>query len=258
MFRWWQVLTGCVLAMFSCSVLSARSPSLSSLNFLTEDYPPYNYREGSKLTGIAVDLLLRASQVAGEPIKESSVLVLPWSNAYRSALVQDGTVVFSTTRTPSREHLFHWVGPISSTKIVVLASKSNRIDIHRPEDFSRYRIGVIQDDVGHQLMMELGVSPSKLHPHDDAQFLARQLKTGRIDLWAYEENVARWWLDKSGYNTSDFEALYILQQGELYYAFNKNVDITLVHKLQRAIDKLKSDPSRQGITEYQAILNKYR
>ncbi len=228
------------------------------MSYVTEEYPPYNYTENGELYGIAVDVLLKSSEISGDSISKSSILVLPWSSGYRSALIEKDKVVFSTTRTKLRENLFQWVGPISKTRIVVMAAKKRAIEITSPEQLIEYSIGVIRDDVGEQLLLELGVPRESMQERSDAEVLAKSLKKGRIDLWAYEENVARWWLDKFGYDQKEFEVVYVLQEGELYYAFNRNVDIVLINKLQRALNILKNNVTENGTTEYQKIVDKYR
>ncbi|MEZ8823722.1 substrate-binding periplasmic protein [Vibrio amylolyticus] len=232
--------------------------TLNTLSYYTEEYPPYNYTVDGEVTGIAVDLLLKASQVAESPVKAANIDVKPWARAYRYTLITDNAVLFSTTRTQLREHLFQWVGPISTTRIVVLAKKSSNIEINEPIDLFKYRTGVIRDDVGEQLMSELGVPVDSMQESSYAKTLAEQLHKGRIDLWAYEENVANWWISQVGYDTNEFEVIFVLQEAELYYAFNKDIDKYLIDKLQQAIDKVKTNNNDDGITQYDAIINQYR
>lgn len=253
----------CVVLRYTCLLLLILSQfgharALNDLSFYTEEYPPYNYSHDGKVTGIAVDLLLEASNVAQSPIEQDGIEVKPWARAYRYTLITEGTVLFSTTRTQLREHLFQWVGPISTTRIVVLAKKSSNIVIEEATDLIKYRTGVIRDDVGEQLMVELGVPRDSMQESSYAKTLAEQLHKGRIDLWAYEENVANWWISQEGYDTNEFETIFVLQEGELYYAFNKDIDNFLIDKLQQDIDKVKTNINDDGITQYDAIINKYR
>ncbi|WP_367989015.1 substrate-binding periplasmic protein [Vibrio sp. NTOU-M3] len=235
----------------------ALSAQLNELTFITEEYPPYNYVENGRTQGIAVDLLLEASEVAGTPLKREEILVQPWARGYRSTLVKNNTVLFSTTRTELREHLFQWVGPLSDTRIVVLAKKSLGAKIISPVDLAKFRIGVIRDDVGEQLLLELGVPRNSMVESSHAEILANQLYKGRTDLWAYEENVAKWWLSQAGYDLNQFEVVYVLQQGELYYAFNANISEEIVASLQNAINKLKHDINEDGTSQYESIVKKY-
>ncbi|MGY3686934.1 substrate-binding periplasmic protein [Vibrio coralliilyticus] len=231
---------------------------LNELQFLTEEYPPYNFTQDGETKGISIDLLIAAAKSEGIEIKKEDIKVQPWARAYRTTLIKPDAVLFSTTRTRLREHLFQWVGPLSETRIVVMAKKSRQISIENTIDFAQYRIGVIRDDVGEQLMLELGVPRDSMQENSVAETLAQQLAKGRIDLWAYEENVAKWWIKQIGYDTSDFEAVFVLREGELYYAFNLAVDEKLTEKLQRGIDEMKNTIGEAGMSKYQEIVDTYR
>ncbi|WP_284193251.1 substrate-binding periplasmic protein [Vibrio zhanjiangensis] len=237
---------------------SAGALELNELRFLTEEYPPYNYTQEGKKKGISIDVLIAAAKSQGVDISFDDIEVQPWARAYRTALSKPNVVLFSTTRTRLREHLFTWVGPLSRTRIVAMAKKSHAIKIHSALDFVQYRIGVIRDDVGEQLMLELGVPREAMQETSLPETLADQLAKERIDIWAYEENVSKWWLKNKGYNTDDFEPVFILSEADLYFAFNKKVDEKLVEQLQLGIDKLRETVGESGVSEYQKIVDRYR
>lgn len=249
-----------IYALIGFSFLSGslKALEINQLTYLTEQYPPYNYQHDGVVQGIAVDVLSAASQQLESPISLESIQVQPWPRAYRTALIKPNTVLFSTTRTKLREHIFQWVGPISSTRIVVLAKRSRKIQIAQTISLAQYRIGVIRDDVGEQLLLELGVPRDSMVESSVPDMLASQLAKDRIDLWAYEENVSKWWLKSEGYDTEDYEVVYVLREGELYFAFNLEVDRKLVSDLQKGVDWLKRTEGENGISRYQEILSKYR
>lgn len=240
------------------SVTFANAASLSSLNYLTEEYPPYNFSEDGVVKGISVDLLIEAAHHSGVVLSNKDITIQPWARAYRDALVKPNVALFSMTRTPSRETLFKWVGPISKTRVVVLAKKSNEIVINESLDLAQFKIGVIRDDVGEQLLISHGIPRDSMQESSYAVTLAEQLHKGRIDLWAYEENVAKWWIQVSGYKASDFEPVYILQEGELFYAFNTHIDDDTIDSLQAGLDALKSVHNEDDVSHYQTILNRYQ
>ena len=59
---------------------------------------------------------------------------------------ENNTVLFTTARSPEREQLFKWAGPIVSGRFVLLAKVDKNINITAPEDLKKYRIGAIKDD----------------------------------------------------------------------------------------------------------------
>lgn len=247
------------LRVLCCWLLAgtAQTGMAGPLSFITEAYPPYNFSEANILRGIAVDLLVAASQQTPQPVLRSQIRLLPWARGYRTVLNTADTVLFSTTRTAEREALFKWAGPIATTRVVLLARKDRNIQINSASDLQHYRIGAVHDDVGEQSVLALGAGNEQLHISANADALARQLDAGRIDLWAYEENVAHWFLRNAGFNSDDFASVYLLQQGELWFAFNREVSDEQIQPLQKALDELRSSPGHIGKTRYDDIALNY-
>lgn len=249
----WIRLCWAVLLLGSPLALKADEP----LSFITEAYPPYNFSDDNILRGIAVDLLVIASQDTAQPVQRGQIRLMPWARGYRTVLSTPNTVLFATTRTTERERLFKWAGPIAAIRVVLLARKADKIRIQSAADLQRYRIGVIHEDIGEQSLLALGVAKQQLQISANADALSRQLHAGRIDLWAYEENVARWFLRNANLDQDDFESVYLLQQGELWYAFNPQVSDEKIQQLQKALDKLRNTPGKFAKTRYDDILINY-
>ena len=236
---------------------STASFALDSLQYFTEEYPPYNFTKNGEVTGIAVDLLRKASKEVDAEVSMKAIKLYPWARDYRIVLNTPDTVLFSTGRTQQREKLFKWAGPIGDTRIVVLAKKSNNIVINTAEDLANYSIGVVLDDIGEQLVLEAGASQNRIEYANTAVPLARMLYHDRIQLWSYEEKVALWSTEKAGIDPNAFEVVYVLQTVSLYYAFNPNIDDNLVQRLQKGIDLIKVKKEGETSSEYEKIISRY-
>jgi ABC-type amino acid transport substrate-binding protein len=130
--------------------------------------------------------------------------------------------------------------------------KNKHIKVNANSDFRKYRIGVVRDDAGEQLVStKLHVDKSKLMVGVNAAPNIRMLTSGRIDLFAYDENVARWTIMKENLNHDDFETVLTLEEGKHYIAFNKEVSDVVINKFQRALNELKASG------EYNKIMQKY-
>ncbi|EGS62157.1 substrate-binding periplasmic protein [Vibrio cholerae] len=246
-----------VVLSFSPSV-KVQAQGLESLTYYTENYPPLNFaQEDGKPAGIAVDLLLEAAAAVNVTLNLDQIFVQPWPRSYRSALLKQDGVLFSTTRTTHRENLFNWVGPIADIKVVVLARKSSQIKVNDPIELGNYPIGVIRDDIGEQQLLQLGVPRESMVEGSTVSSLAEQLLKKRIDLLAYDERTALWWMSQDSYPVEEFETVYVLMQGSLYYAFNKNIDKSVLNDLQKGIELIKNSVNENGVTRSQAILDKY-
>jgi ABC-type amino acid transport substrate-binding protein len=225
--------------------------SVDDLSLYTEEYPPFNFEENGELKGITVDLMDEMLSRAGSALTKNDIQLVPWNNGYQRALNEPNTALFATTRTSQREDLFQWVGPIAPTTIVLTAKKSAGISVNGVSDMNRYRIGTVREDVGEQLLVELNVNRSAIDSAPTPLANVRKLAAGRIDLWAYEASVAKWLLKSNGYDPSQYEEVYTLSEGQLYFAFHKQVPQSVLDTLQQALDSMKEDGT------YQAILDRY-
>lgn len=213
--------------------------SIEDLSLITEEYPPYNYMSSGKLKGISVDMLIGAYRHLGKELLADDIKLQPWPRGYRSAKMGPNVLLFSMTRNKNREALFQWVGPITKTKIVLLAKKSRKFVLNDISDAGQLLIGGIRDDIGLLLAAEQGVPQKHLKVSASANYLARLLALDRIDLWAYEENAAFLFLKRNGLNPNDYHSVYTLSESELFYALSLDTDLKVVRDLQQAVDQFK-------------------
>lgn len=231
--------------------------ALAQLTFITEAYPPFNFVDHGLLIGISVDLLQEATKFESVELDMDKVKLYPWARGYQQALKGPDTVLFATTRTPARENLFKWAGPIAITRIVLLAMKEKQIKIKSPEDIKEYLVGGIRDDIGEELVLATGYPKDKFISQANANAVVNMLVKQRMDMWAYGEYVAKWFIRQRRLNSNDFESVFLLKEGQLYFAFSKDVRDELIELLQQGIDKVKKSPGSMGKTLYDDILMRY-
>ncbi|AJQ93693.1 TRAP-type C4-dicarboxylate transport system, periplasmic component [Gynuella sunshinyii YC6258] len=222
------------------------------LHFYTENFPPYNFEENGELKGIAVDFLRLVYDQTKYRDMGLKIELKTWSYGYQAAQNGPNIVLFSTVRSPQREHLFKWAGPITSDQTVALKRKQDNISIFRAEDLNRYKVGVIRDDIGQQLAREQGVKPENMKVYSNADKLVSDLNNGYIDIWIYNLAGAYQFFKKFGYKSDDFTNIYKLSESPLYFAFSPDVDDRVVANIQAAIDDVKHTP------EFEKIIQKYQ
>lgn len=235
--------------------LPAAAQSIDDLVFITEDYPPFNFERDGRRQGIAVDVLEEMLAQAGSKKTRADIKVWPWARGYETALKERNTVLFSTTRTEARERLFKWVGPIMPSRIVLVAKKTRDIRLKAVEDLNKssYKIGVVREDIGGQLLAKAGVRKERMVQVNSGVSVAKMLHADRVDMWAYGAPVIMWNLKELGYPTDAYEEVFTLTESQqYYYAINKDTDDGLVEKLQSALEQVKA----RG--RFNAIVARYR
>lgn len=222
---------------------------MDDLQIFTENYAPYNYEREGQAVGLSVDVLLAMFERLETRQSRSDIQVFPWARAYTYAKSGPNVMLFVMTRTPAREPLFKWVGPIIDTTVGVLGKRRRDFRIHRPGDLRSYRIGAIHDDIGQLSLLEQGVRPKNIHVVAVPRVAARMLSADRIDLWAYEKNVSLWYLREVGAVPQDYEMVYTLRQSELYFALSPDTSDAIIDTLQTAFDAVKSSGTLDDIIQ---------
>ena len=89
--------------------------SAQTLTLTTEDYPPFNIVDPKTgvVTGVATE---KVQEMMRRADQRYTITPFPWSRAFQMGQKVPNTCVFSTTRTPERENLFKWVGPLVKSR----------------------------------------------------------------------------------------------------------------------------------------------
>ncbi|WP_338849408.1 ABC transporter substrate-binding protein [Massilia sp. W12] len=235
--------------LIACGGLAFWAQSAAGLQLTTEEYPPFNMRElksgAEVLSGVSVDkvreLMRRAQQ-------SYQINLYPWTRAYQLALVHDDSCVFSTTRTPEREALFKWVGPLVQNNWTVFARADDKRRPHKFEDLKPYVMGGYQTDaVGEYLKLQ-GLQVDLAASDSDN---LRKLLSKRFDYWATGE-LAGHWLIKSHQLQGKIVPLFNFRHTSMYLACNIKMPQDKITQWNAILREMERD----GTVE--AIEKKYR
>lgn len=237
-------------------ILGRYVPSLgfAHLNYLTEEWAPFNYNKDGVPQGISVDILEAAFRSMGVNRSRADVHIVPLSEGLHQAQGNTSTVLFSIVRTPEREQLFQWAGPFTRAGFVVFAPGARQITIRSPTDMNRYRIGVVKDSVENTLLTSRGVKTSAIISGSTPADMVKMLEKGEIDLWATGDVNGRYVMMSAGLNPDAYDVVYTLSENDFYYVFSRDVPDTLVSAFSQALSTIREQKNAQGISEYERII----
>jgi hypothetical protein len=140
-------------------------------------------------------------------IQPDRIRLTSWTAAYRTALKTKNAILFSTTRTPERETLFQWVGPIAPTRVVPIARKDGVKD-QGYRRFERLEIAALRDDIGNSFWPGEGskASPSRSGKMRKLRSACSRRET--VDAWAYEETAGLWLIKHVAADPGNYESVY--------------------------------------------------
>ena len=98
---------------------------------------------------------------------------------------------------------------------------------------------MVRDSIGDQRMTANNVPESKMFRVTKPDAAAKMLANDRVKLWVYNEATAIELLERIGEDINDYHAVYVLKASDLYFAFSRDVDDSVIDLLQKGIDLVK-------------------
>jgi polar amino acid transport system substrate-binding protein len=206
----------------------------------TEAAPPHSMLEGKRVTGIGPDTV---REIMVRAHIENTIELLPWKRAYTAALERPDACVFSTTRTPEREALFKWIGPIGEADWVLMGRADRKLQLNSLEEARRYRIGTYNGDARDQYLRKRGFN---VDPAPNDLLNPRKLMADRIDLWAASIRPGSVALERMGYADKIVPVL-VFNRIRVYLACNRAVPDELTARMSSALASLQQDGTVQQI-----------
>jgi polar amino acid transport system substrate-binding protein len=207
------------------------------LEFITEDYKPFNYVDNGSLKGLGPDLLKEICNDLG--ISYSSE-VLSWDQAYAKALTNEHAVLYSTVLNAERKSLFKWAGPYASLDWNFYSSAQNPVELTSLDDARNVTgIGVIPDYAITQHLVSEGFS--NLVYCENNQDALSKLLSGEITLFPSDKITAEAALTAIGRSIYNISNKLTFRTDLVYFAFNNAIPDKVVENFQKGIDKSKQN-----------------
>ncbi|MEQ8391224.1 MAG: transporter substrate-binding domain-containing protein [Thalassospira sp.] len=214
---------------------------------LTEDYPPYNFIESDELRGVGADVVQAMANAIGY---HKRMEVLPWKRVMLRLEDEAEIGVFSMTRTPQREEMYAWVGPIVKARVGLYQLTERRSLVHSVQGL-RYveAIGVQAGGAHEQALLEYGFE--NLEPIFNQGSGIQMLAVGRIDLLVSSDIELFEQLKKTELTLDELELVYSFGSGDLYLAFSKQTSVSALTAWQAAYDHIVENG------QFDMIMEKY-
>jgi polar amino acid transport system substrate-binding protein len=164
------------------------------------------------------------------------IKIVPFKRGLKLVTHKEDIVFFNVTRTPKREHLVKWVGPIS--KDIDYFYEIKRHHIKTLDDAKKVKkICILNGCVHQSLLKKLGFK--NLYPANSYTQCIKLLKSNRVDLIISAKNSIKTKAKKAGV---DYSLLHqtpvIVLKSYGYIAMSKNISDDIVKKWQEVFDNL--------------------
>ncbi|WP_339530364.1 ABC transporter substrate-binding protein [Pseudomonas mucidolens] len=205
---------------------------------VTEEWAPYNYRDGNQLTGMSTEIVRRIMALTGD---DFDVVLRPSMRSSRVLKTRPKTIMYSLFRTAEREPLYKWVGPIVEESIYPyqLASAPQPVNsleqlMHAPRITTRHA-GLIPET-----LQALGFNNLEKSATESLQ-LYRMLLAGRTDIIIGDTAAGVTYYSRQlDIDPGTLRQIPIeLYRSSLYIAFSLDSDDEVVARWARALEQMR-------------------
>lgn len=208
---------------------------------MTEQFPPFSYAEKEKVTGYSTEVM---ELIFKKAKLQTTFTLWPWLRAFNAAKDQSNHYVFSTSRSPEREKLFKWVGPIAKDSVYLMVFKDS--PIKETSDFKSLKKYSVSGLAGDQPVLFL-----QSHGFDViimAEDLERMkmLKAKKIEMDIMTTGAQE--IYERDYDVK-YRRVAFLYDTDYWAAFNINTPDEVIQKLNKAVSEFKADGTLNKIAE---------
>ncbi|MBS3766574.1 MAG: transporter substrate-binding domain-containing protein, partial [Candidatus Cloacimonetes bacterium] len=213
------------------------------LQIFTEDYPPLSFKKDGEITGYGTEVV---HEILAKLSIPDNIRMASWDNAYNMALVNPNFVLYTMKKTPKREDLFYWVGPIGSNRTFFYAKKGSGIKINSLEDAKKVdKIATCSSWFSEQMLKDEGFTNLVSSPSPAKN--VKQLAEGKVELSIFTDITLPMIAQEAGYSINDFKPVYIVSKGDFYITLSKDTSEDIVDDWKETFKEIYNDGTLQKI-----------
>ena len=231
-----QKQNGTLLGLTRKYLRSSDAPG--TLTIYTEQYPPISFRNNEgEITGFGTDLV---NEIMKRNHTYAGIKLSSWSNGYNLALTNPNVCLFTMDRTPLREELFHWIGPIGTNTTWIYTRKDSGIPVESLDDAKELSsLGTVSSWFSDQHLRDLGFT--NLVSHSDPEVIAERFMEGEIDAFVCSSVTFPTILQQLSYSYDEVEPAFSLMSSDYYIALSKGTPEALVTQWQESFESMQDD-----------------
>lgn len=210
----------------------------ADIKLTTEDYAPFNYKDGDNIVGLGADQVFEIMKRAGISYE---VEMGQWTRAIGLAERETNYCVFTTAHTDERNDKFQWVEPLTSSKTYLIKKVGSDVNPASLEEAKTFSVGTQSGDYTESLLKNEGFS--KIDTAKNYETSIKKLLAGRVDLVPATED----YFQSLKADGVDVEQALVLSTLNFAVACNKATDPELIKKMQTALDSMIADGTQEKI-----------
>jgi len=209
-----------------------------TISFITEDYPPFAYRDGKDIKGATIDEI---NAIMADVGTAYTIDVMPWARAYSQAQTVPFTCAFVTAHNAERDKLFKWVEPLLIDRTILMRKTGSGVNPATLTEATKFVVGTQLGDFTADLLKKNNFA--KIDLASDFNLTLKKLLNGRIDLMPISEK----YYDKLKRDGVTVDNVLLLSEQVYSIACNKGVADDDIGRMQASLKRLIDDGTQDRL-----------
>lgn len=218
----------------------------SKVKVVTEVLPPYQFLDkNNQASGYSIDVI---NQLFSNAQIDFELEFYPWPRAYRAAINNKNTVIFSLARTPQRESAFLWIGKLHGEEYAFYRLKSMpNIETSSLNQIMNYSVAVMRDSPNDQFLTDRKFVAIERTP--DVGQTVKMLFEKRVDFLFGSDAALKSKIRQQGYNEELLKKVFRVPEldADLYIAIGLGSHPQLVYELQKSYQLMQQNGSLEQL-----------
>lgn len=207
------------------------------MRMLAPDIPPLAYVQDGKVVGFCVDVVREIQRRIGDA---TEIQPMPWARAYLLARSGANVVLVCPKRTPEREPLFQWVGPLRASQTNFYVRRGSGVQLSSVDDARKLSGVLVQRDFySHRYLSAAGFD--NLEPVNSSLSMLRMLMVGRRPAMVLDSDSLPMLLELAHVDPREVEPAFPLLSTSSYITFPREADPQLVARWSAVLEQIRRD-----------------
>ncbi|MBF0589501.1 MAG: transporter substrate-binding domain-containing protein, partial [Magnetococcales bacterium] len=208
------------------------------VTILTPNIPPVSFMQEGELTGLGVEVVREILKRLG---RDDPIRLTLWSEAFQRVQKEPYTVLMPPSRTPEREALFQWVGPLIPEKLYLFGRKDGPTT-----QLKQLQTGAVKGYASERWLRENGY---RVHAFPSPKEGIQALVKGEIDLWINSNITMAHTAQEAGVDHQQLQTVKAVRDLPAFLAFSPTTSQAVVQQWQRTLNEIKLDGTFDRIVQ---------
>jgi polar amino acid transport system substrate-binding protein len=227
-----------LLAMVAGFTTAEENSQEFQLMVIGEEYAPYSYLLDNEPAGLSVDLVEKITTDLGIPFQRNEVTLHSWQEVFDATVKGNRTLLLAVYRTPDREDLMQWVGPIATDSSAFFVKSGSDKKIDTVEDIKTLKISVIAGDAHESLLADYGVTADNIVTAANLEALIALVGHDDVDALFHGEQAVTWKMKELDLK-NPLEVAFRLDEQNVWFGLSTDVPETTIDSLQASLNSIQ-------------------